>query len=179
MLFCLDCNVVCQVLRQVYYEDTIILLQSEIPSSMCAKLRTVAASNNREHARYPSSRTLVIVFNHSHVNIGRGFTSQSLLLLLAHATYIRCYSSRTSRLWWITQSTQCHRRGCNNIPSFWQRTTPIACSLCEGWTRHDLHILVTAPFCCNRKARVACAQSFAPWKQATIEIMLAISLRIS
>ena len=41
-----------------------ILLQSEIPSGMCAKLRTAAASNNRDNA------------------------SQSLLLLLAHATYI-------------------------------------------------------------------------------------------
>ena len=41
-----------------------ILLRSEIPSGMCAKLRTVAASNNRDHA------------------------PQSLLLLLARATYI-------------------------------------------------------------------------------------------
>ena len=28
-----------------------VLLRSEIPSGMCAKLRTVAASNNRDHAR--------------------------------------------------------------------------------------------------------------------------------
>jgi len=41
-----------------------ILLRSEIPSGMCAKLRTAAASNNRDHAL------------------------QSLLLLLARATYI-------------------------------------------------------------------------------------------
>jgi len=27
-----------------------VLLRSEIPSGMCAKLRTVAASNNRDHA---------------------------------------------------------------------------------------------------------------------------------
>jgi len=33
------------------------------------------------------------------------------------------------------------------------------------------HILVTAPFCCDRKARAACAESFALWQQATIEIM--------
>jgi len=25
--------------------------------------------------------------------------------------------------------------------------------------------------CCNRKYQVACAQSFAPWQQATIEII--------
>jgi len=123
------------------------LLRSEIPSSMCAKLCTVAASNNRDHG------------------------SQSLLLLLARTTHIHFCSSRTSRSWWITQSTQRHRRGCNNIPSFLQRTTPIARSLCEGWTRHVLHILVTAPFCFDRKSRAACAQSFAPRQQATIEIM--------
>ena len=83
--------------------------------------------------------------------------------------YVWCCSSRTSRSWWITQSTQHHRRGCNNIPSFLQRTAPITRSLCEGWTPHDLHILVTAPFCCDRKSRAAYTQSFALWQQATIE----------
>jgi len=67
--------------------------------------------------------------------------------LLVRATYIYFCSSRTSRSWWIIQSTQHRQRGCNNIPSFLQWTTPIAHSLCEGWTPHDLHILVTAPFC--------------------------------
>jgi len=43
--------------------------------------------------------------------------------------------------------------------------------LCEGWSRHDLHILVTASFCCDWKSWVAYAQSFAPRQQATIEIM--------
>ena len=111
---------------------------------MCAKLRTVAA---RDHARNLSLHTLVVTFNRSHVNIGRATTSQCLLLLLARATIFWCYSSRTSRSWWITQSTQHHRRGCNNIPSFLQRISPIARSLCEGCPWHDLHILVTAPFC--------------------------------
>jgi len=64
------------------------LLRSEIPSGMRAKLRTVAASNNRDHARNLSSRTLVNKFNRSHVNIGRATTSQSLLLLRARATYM-------------------------------------------------------------------------------------------
>jgi len=67
-----------------------IFLRSEIPSGMCAKLHTVAASNNRYHV------------------------SQSLLLLLAHTTHVYFCSSRTSHSWWITQSTQRHRRGCNN-----------------------------------------------------------------
>jgi len=33
--------------------------------------------------------------------------------------------------------------------------------------------------CCDRKSRAICAQSFAPWQQTTIEIMLAISLSIA
>jgi len=71
-----------------------ILLRSEIPSGICTKLRNVAASNNRDHV------------------------SQSLLLLLARLN-IWCYSSRTSRSWWITQSTQHHWRGCNTGIPFW------------------------------------------------------------
>ena len=53
----------------------IIVLRSEIPSSMCAKLRTVAASNNRDHAR-----------------------NLSYYCLLALHT-LWCYSSRTSCSW--------------------------------------------------------------------------------
>jgi len=36
--------------------------------------------------------------------------------------------------------------------SFLQRTAPVARSFCGGFTRHELHILVTAPFCCDRKS---------------------------
>jgi len=53
-------------------------LRSESPSGMCAKLYTVAASNNRCH----SPRTLVITFNRSHVNIGRAYTPRSLYYCL-------------------------------------------------------------------------------------------------
>jgi len=82
---------------------------------MCAKPRTAAASNNRDHARNLSLRTLVVAFNRSHVNIGRATTSQSLLLLLACDTYsiLWCYALPTSRSWWFTQPTQRHRRGRN------------------------------------------------------------------
>jgi len=65
----------------------LLVLRSEIPSGMCATLRTVAASNYRDHARNVSSRTLVIKFSRSHVNICRATTSLSLLLLLARASY--------------------------------------------------------------------------------------------
>ena len=74
-----------------------ILLRSEIPSGKRAKLRTVAAGNNRDHAR-----------------------NLSYYCLLALHIWC-CYSSRTSRSWWITQSTQHHRRGCNKPKPMWRR----------------------------------------------------------
>jgi len=111
-----------------------LLMRSESLSRKCTKLHTVAASNNRDHMSQPL-----------------------YYCLFAPHTY-GCCSSRTSHSWWITHSTQCQRRGCNNI-SCLQLTTPIARSLCECCTWHDLHILVTAPFWCNRKARVANAQA--------------------
>ena len=48
--------------------------------------------------------------------LGLHFSSHAMitLLLLVCATYIWCCSSRTSRSWWITQSTQHHRRDCNS-----------------------------------------------------------------
>jgi len=79
-----------------------------------------------------------------------------------------CYSLRTSLWWWITHSVQRQLKGCNNIPSFLQRTTPIVRSFCEGCTRHDLHILATVLLCCDLKARVASAQSFTLWQQAEL-----------
>jgi len=98
-----------------------ILLRSEIPSGMCAKLRTVAASNNRDHpTRSLSSLPLAgtincstgsqVLFEVTHQDHSIGIT----LLLLVRATYIYFCSSHTSRSWWITQSTQHHRRGCNS-----------------------------------------------------------------
>ena len=91
------------------------------------------------------------------------------LLLLVRATYAYCCSSRTSRSWWITHSTQRHRRGCNNIPSFLQRTAPIARSICEGFTQHDLNILVTAPLCwsvslCKHVSSIGESDSLCPTK---------------
>jgi len=89
--------------------------------AMCAKLRTVAASNNRDHpTRSLSSSPLASTINCSlgsqallqvtHQDHSVGIT----LLLLVRATYIYFCSSRTSCSWWIIQSTQHHRRGCNN-----------------------------------------------------------------
>jgi len=37
------------------------------------------------------------------------------IIAFSHHIYACCCSSRTSRSWWITQSAQHHRRGCNII----------------------------------------------------------------
>jgi len=106
--------------RPLHPGHSTILLLSEIPSGMSAKLRTVAASNNKDQpARSLSSSLLARTINGSpdsqallevtHQVHSIGIT----LLLLVLATYISGFSSSTSRSWWITQSTQRHRRGCN------------------------------------------------------------------
>jgi len=103
---------------------TFLLLES--PSRNCAKLHTVAASNNRDHpARSLSSSPLASTINCSlasqallevtHQDHSIGIT----LLLLVRATYsiYRCDSSRTSRSWWIAHSTQRQPRVCiTNLP---------------------------------------------------------------
>ena len=65
-----------------------------------------------------SSRTLVVTFNCSQVNIGRASTPRSLYYcLFAPHICIWCCSSRTFRSWWTAYSAQRQLRGCNN--SMW------------------------------------------------------------
>jgi len=64
-------------------------LGSESPSGKCAKLHTVAASNNRDHPM------------------------RSLCYYLFVPHVYGCCSSRTSCSWWTTHSTHHQRRGCN------------------------------------------------------------------
>jgi len=91
-----------------------MLLQSEIPSSICAKLRTVAASNNGVH----TPRSLSAYASH-YIQSFTCLYHQRLhatitIIACSHHIYEWCCSSCTSRSWWITQSMQHHRRGCNN-----------------------------------------------------------------
>ena len=82
----------------------IILLRSESPINKCAKLHTEAASNNRDHA--PRSLYYCLIAPH---------------------IYQCCSSSTCTALSsWNAHSTKRQRRGCNNIPSFLQRTALIA-----------------------------------------------------
>ena len=62
---------------------------TRMSSGRYAKLHTVTASNNRDQ------------------------TTRSLYYCLFAPHICGCCSSRTSRSWWITHSTQRHRRGCN------------------------------------------------------------------
>ena len=120
---------------------TVLLLWSESTSGKCAELHTVAASNNRVHpTKSLSSSPLACTINCSHVRkyYKRSFTKitlrvRELLRSIVHMLvsvdlprhdlsfiacsshiYVWCCSSRTSGSWWITQSTQHRRRGCNS-----------------------------------------------------------------
>ena len=103
-------------------EYSLLVLRSEIPSGMCAKLRTMAASNNRDH---PTRSLYYCLFApHTYIFVLRGYPVRG-----------ESHNQRNTTGEAATTS-----------PPFLQRTTPIARSLREGWTPHDLHILVTAPF---------------------------------
>jgi len=71
-----------------------LVLWSKSSSGNYAKLRTMATSNNRNHPM------------------------GSLYYCLFASHIFACCSLHTSRLWWITLSTQHQPRGCNNILSF-------------------------------------------------------------
>jgi len=75
---------------------------------VCTTHATVAIRNPERHVRKASHRGSKQQWRSP---------DEITLLLLVRTTHIYFCSSRTSRSWWITQSTQRHRRGCNNIPS--------------------------------------------------------------
>jgi len=132
----------------LFYEmnNICVVLRSESLSGKCAKLHTVAASNNRDHMPWSLYYSLFV----PHIYMWLFFT---------HIPFVvnRTFNATP------TERLQQHHL-------FLQRIMPIAHSFCEGCTWHDLHILVTAPFCYDRKAQVASVQSFTLWQQATIEI---------
>jgi len=75
--------------RLAYPGHSTTLLRLESPSSKCAKIHTVAASNNRDHT--PSSPYYCLFVPHIY----------------------GCCPSCTSRSWWIAHSTQRQPRDCN------------------------------------------------------------------
>jgi len=67
-------------------------------------------------------------------------------------------------------------------PHTWneQLSVPWHCTSCQVLPSGLQRKAHARPYmCCDRMSRAACAQSFAPWQQATTEIMLAISLTIA
>jgi len=74
-----------------------LVLRLKCSNGKCAKLHTMAASNNKGHP------------------------TRSLYICLFAQHMYWCCSSRTSRLGWIEHSTHCQLRDCSNIPFILQR----------------------------------------------------------
>ena len=72
------------VILKTFSEHAIVAIGN--PERHVRKASHRGSKQQQRSCSHLSSRTLVIMFNRSHVNIGRATTSQSLLLLLAHAT---------------------------------------------------------------------------------------------
>jgi len=98
--------------------------------------------------------TLVVTFNHSQASIGRAFTPWSLyyclfepriyiVVLRAHPVHGESHIQRNATGEFATTSSPLFTTNRTNLTSF-----------SEGFTRHNLHILVTgtAPFFCNQKS---------------------------
>ena len=64
------------------------LLRSEIPSGICAKLRTVAASNNRVNMPWSLFAHAIVTFNRWHRQYHQRLHATITLLLLVRATCI-------------------------------------------------------------------------------------------
>jgi len=159
----------CYWWQNIHYHLTNLLLRSEIPSGICAKLRTVAASNNRVHMPWSLSTYASHHFQSLTSLVSPEITRRdhSIIACLRHI-YVWCCSSRTSRSWWITQRNTTGEVATTS-PPFYKKLhrSHVHCVKAElrttftSWSQHQC--------CCDRKYRAAYAQSFTPWQQATIE----------
>jgi len=102
------------------------------------------------------------------INISRDHMPTPLYYGLFTPSHMRVFTHILFVVNYITMPSQ--PRGWNSILSFLQWTAPIKCSFCEVCTWHNLHILVTTPFCCDWRSWTACLQSFTVWQKATVEI---------
>jgi len=105
-----------------------IVLRSEIPSGMCAKLRTVAASNNRDH---PTRSLCYCLF------------APLIYIVVLRAHFVRGESHNQRNATGEVATTS---------PPFYNephRSHVLFVKAAPGTT---FHILVTAPFCCDRKS---------------------------
>jgi len=116
------------------------LLQLVSLSGKCAKLHTVAASNNyRDHVPRSLYYCLFVAW---------------VLFLCAYLVHGKTHIQRNAS-----------QEVATTFPPFRNVLKWSHILFCEGCMWHALHILVTAPFHCDRKARAASAQSFTLWQQ--------------
>jgi len=111
------------------------------PSCMCAKLRTVAASNNRVHmpwslyyCLFTPHRCIVVLRAHP-VMVNHTFKAMPMERLLQHPSFLQ----------W---TAQCFVKALHSTTS-------------TSWSQHH--------FAAIGEARAPCAQSFTLWQQATTE----------
>ena len=92
-------------------------MRSEIPSGMCAKLRTVAASNNRDHARNLSYYCLlaphicmVLFFTHIPFVVNHTINATPLERLQQHPLlFTTNHTDRTFFVWRLNSARPSHR----------------------------------------------------------------------
>ena len=92
---------------------------------------------------------LVVTFNRSQVNIGKASMPRSLYhclfvphtCVVLHAILLVVNHRFNTSTEWLQKHPLLFTTKRSNRTFF-----------CEGFTWHDLHILVTAPFCCDRKS---------------------------
>jgi len=78
----------CYLRQSLLIANCIVVLRSEIPSGICAKLRTVAASNNRVHMPWSLFAYVIVTFNCWHRWYHQRSHATITLWLLVRATYM-------------------------------------------------------------------------------------------
>jgi len=101
-------------------------------------IRKAQAASAQSFTLYPQAKTYFTCHDHSFIACLRHVY---ILLFFTHILFVVNPTFNATS----TERLQQH-------PLLFTTTAPIARSLYKGWTRHDLHILVTAPFCCYQKS---------------------------
>ena len=131
-----------------WYRGLSLVLRLGSPNGKCAKFHTVASSNNRDNA--PQSLYYCLFLPYIYI-YGLFFIYISFVV---NHTFNAMTTKRLQQHHLLFTTNRSNRM-----------------FFCEGVTWHNLHLLITASFCCNRKAQVASVQSFMLWQQATLDIM--------
>ena len=120
-----------------------LVLRSEIPSGMCAKLRTVAASNNRVHMPWSLDYCL--------------FTSHIWVMFFAHIPFVVNHTFNATPIGRLQQHPLLFTMNRTDRTFFCVKAE--LSTTCTSWLQHH--------FIAIGKAQGACVQSFAPWQEVT------------